>query len=486
MNLKIVFNAIGRLLIVLGILMTVPMLVGVIYGEPLIEIMYFLIPVLASLGIGFALRKTSHDQGHIYTREALFTTGFCWLIYSIIGAIPLYLTPSNYPTFLDAFFEMASGFTTCGASVATNVEALPNSIIFWRSFSHLIGGMGILVFTLAIVPKANKESSNIMKAEVPGPTFGKITPKLSETARLLYTIYLAMTVITAIFLLFGGMDLFDSIIFAMGTAGTGGFANRGLSIAYYDSRYIEMVLAIAMLAFGINFNLYYYAIFKSVRDSYKSEELWVYIGVILGASLIIFLNIFPMYDSVSYAGVNSFFTVSSIITTTGFVSADFGTWPLFSRFILTILMFVGGCAGSTAGGLKVSRIIMLFKSAFNQIKTSLNPLRVTVNKLDGKRVGDDVEDATIKYFVLYTLLFIVFMLIVSFDTNDFETAFTAVAATINNIGPSIGEFGPIESFAGMSALSKFTLSFAMLFGRLELYPMILLLSPFTYKNLKNK
>lgn len=486
MNLKVIFNAMGRLLIVLGVLMMVPMMVGIIYREPINELMYFVIPIVGSLGLGLFLKKKGRNQGHIYTREALFTTGFCWLIYSLIGAIPLYLTPSNYPTFLDAFFEMASGFTTCGASVASNVEALPNSIIFWRSFSHLIGGMGILVFTLAIVPKANKESTNIMKAEVPGPTFGKITPKLSETARVLYTIYLAMAVITAIFLLLGGMNLFDSVIFAMGTAGTGGFANRGLSVGHYDSRYIEMVLGIAMLAFGVNFNLYYYAIFKSVRESYKSEELWVYLGIILASSLIIFLNVYPMYDSLSYAGVNSFFTVSSIITTTGFVSADFGTWPLFSRFILTLLMFVGGCAGSTAGGLKVSRVIMLFKSAFNQIKTSLNPLRVTVNKLDGKRVGDDVEDATIKYFVLYTLLFILFMLIVTYDTNDFETAFTAVAATINNIGPCIGEFGPIESFAGMSDLSKFTLSFAMLFGRLELYPMILLLSPFTYKHLKNR
>ncbi len=486
MNLKIINYSIGRLLQVLSALMMIPLLVGILYREGFSSYINFIIPIGISLILGSILVKLSSDKGRIFTREAMFTTAFCWLLYSLIGAIPLYMTPSNYPTFLDAFFEMASGFTTCGASVATNIEALPHSIIFWRSFSHLIGGMGILVFTLAILPQANRESSNIMKAEVPGPTFGKITPKLSQTARMLYAIYLAMTVITTIFLLFGGMNLFDSVIFAMGTAGTGGFANTGMSVAYYDSRYIEIVLGVAMLLFGVNFNLYYYAIFKSIKESFKSEELATYILIIFVASLLIFINIWPMYDSLSYTAANSFFTVSSIITTTGYVSADFGQWPLFSRYILILLMFIGGSAGSTAGGLKVSRIIMLFKSALNQVKSSINPLRVTVNKLDGKRVDHDVEDATSKYFILYIILFIVFMVIVTIDTNDLETAFTAVAATINNIGPSIGEFGPVESYAGMSALSKFTLTLAMLFGRLELYPMILLLSPTTYKNLKNK
>lgn len=486
MNLKIVKNAIGRLLVVLGLLMLFPMIVAIIYREGLASVMHFLAPSIFSIAIGLILVKGSNDKGRIYTREAMFTTAFCWLIYSLIGAIPLFLTPSNYPSFLDAFFEMASGFTTCGASVATNVELLPNSIIFWRSFSHLIGGMGILVFTLAIIPKANKESSNMMKAEVPGPTFGKITPKLSQTARTLYILYLALTVITMIFLLFGGMSLFDSIIYAMGTAGTGGFANRGMSVGYYDSRYIEMVLAIAMLLFGINFNLYYYAIIKSARESFKSEELWVYLGIIFVSSLLIFINVAHIYNDPVYTGVNSFFTVSSVITTTGFVTVDFGQWPLFSRHILMILMFVGGCAGSTAGGLKISRIIMLVKSAINQVRTSINPLRVTVNKLDGKRVDDELEASTNKYFILYIILFLIFMVIVSIDTNDYQTAFTAVAATINNIGPNIGEFGPIETFAAMSNLSKLTLTFAMLFGRLELYPMLLLFSPISYKNLKNK
>ncbi|BFL71824.1 TrkH family potassium uptake protein [Anaerococcus nagyae] len=486
MNLKVVKNALGRLLQVLAILMIFPLIVSFIYKESLSDKLYFVIPILLSATIGTLLFKFSSEKGHIYTKEAMFTTASCWILYSIIGAIPLFLTPTNYPTFLDAFFEMASGFTTCGASVATDVEILPHSIIFWRSFSHLIGGMGILVFTLAILPKANKESTNLMQAEVPGPTFGKITPKLSHTARALYIIYLIMTAITTIFLLFGGMNLFDSIIFAFGAAGTGGFANRGISVGYYDSRYIEIVLAIAMFLFGINFNLYYYAIIKSVRESFKSEELKWYAIIVLTASILIFINISALYADKFYSGVNVFFTVISVITTTGYVSAHYGKWPMFSRNIIILLMFIGGSAGSTAGGLKVSRITMLCKSAVNQVKQTINPKRVTVNTLDGKRIDEEVEKSVNKYLVVYILLFVIFMLIVTLDTNDLETSFTAVATTFNNVGPGLGEFGPIESFANMGYLSKFTLTLAMLFGRLELYPMILLFSPITYKNLNNK
>lgn len=486
MNLKVVKNALGRLLQVLAILMIFPLIVSFIYKESLSDKLYFVIPILLSATIGTLLFKFSSEKGHIYTKEAMFTTASCWILYSIIGAIPLFLTPTNYPTFLDAFFEMASGFTTCGASVATDVEILPHSIIFWRSFSHLIGGMGILVFTLAILPKANKESTNLMQAEVPGPTFGKITPKLSHTARALYIIYLIMTAITTIFLLFGGMNLFDSIIFAFGAAGTGGFANRGISVGYYDSRYIEIVLAIAMFLFGINFNLYYYAIIKSVRESFKSEELKWYAIIVLTASILIFINISALYADKFYSGVNVFFTVISVITTTGYVSVHYGKWPMFSRNIIILLMFIGGSAGSTAGGLKVSRITMLCKSAVNQVKQTINPKRVTVNTLDGKRIDEEVEKSVNKYLVVYILLFLIFMLIVTLDTNDLETSFTAVATTFNNVGPGLGEFGPIESFANMGYLSKFTLTLAMLFGRLELYPMILLFSPITYKNLNNK
>ena len=468
------------------LLMVLPLLVGVIYREGFSNIFNFLIAILIAAGLGSLLVKFGDEKGHIYTKEALFITAACWVIFSIIGAIPLYLTPSNYNTVIDAFFEMASGFTTCGASVANDVETLPNSIIFWRSFSHLIGGMGILVFTLAILPKSNTESASLLQAEMPGPSFGKITPKLSETARMLYIIYLAMTVVTAIFLLFGGMDLFDSIIYAMGTAGTGGFANKGLSVGHYDSRYIEMVLTIAMILFGINFNLYYFALIRSAREGFKSEELYWYLGIIGVAALLIFFNIRNIYTDPAYRGVQSIFTVSSIITTTGYVSADFGNWPMFSKFILILLMFIGGSAGSTAGGFKVSRFVILFKSTINHIKKVVNPKRVAVNKMDGKKIDTELEEAVNKYLVLYILLFVVFMLIVTHDVENFEAAFEAVATSFNNVGPGLKDYGPITSFVKMKPISKLTLTIAMLFGRLELYPMLLLFSPSTYKKIRNK
>lgn len=486
MNLKIINYSLGRLLQVLALLMTAPLLVAILYQESLSNKIYFLIPILIAFCIGTTLTKIGDESAHIYTREALFITAACWVIFSGIGAIPLYLTPTNYHTFLDAFFEMASGFTTCGASVALDVELLPNSIIFWRSLSHLIGGMGILVFTLAILPKSNKESANLLQAEMPGPSFGKLTPKLSQTARMLYIIYLVMTIITTVFLLFGGMDLFDSIIYAMGAAGTGGFANKGLSVGYYNSRYIEMVLSIAMVLFGINFNLYYFALISSARESFKSEELYWYLGIIGLSILLIFVNIINFYGNIGYSLSQSIFTVTSIITTTGYVSADYGKWPMLSRNILILLMFIGGSAGSTAGGFKVSRFLILFKTTVNHIKRVINPRRVTVTKIDGKRMDKDLEEAVNKYLVLYILLFVVFMVIISYDVENFESAFAAVATTFNNVGPGLNDFGPVNSFAEMSQLSKFTLTIAMLFGRLELYPMLLLFSPYSYRRLSNK
>ena len=486
MNLKIINHTLGRLLQVLAALMAIPLLIGFLYRESTIDKINFLIPILLSLIGGTILVKLGDEDGHIYTKEAMFITAFCWVLFSIIGAIPLFLTPSNYPTMIDAIFEMASGFTTCGASVAVDVELLPHSIIFWRSLSHLIGGMGILVFTLAILPKSNTESSSLLRQEMPGPSFGKITPRLGQTARVLYIIYLLMTGITTIFLLAGGMDLFDSLIYAMGTAGTGGFGNKGLSIGYYDSRYIEMVLSIAMIMFGINFNLYYFAIIKSVREEFKSEELYWYLGIIGISSLLIFINIRGMYDSLAYTGVQSLFAVSSIITTTGFVSADFGAWPLFSRIILILLMFIGGCAGSTAGGIKVSRVLILVKSTINNIRRVVNPKRITVNKMDNKKIDKEVEYSVNKYLVIYIMLFIIFLFIISIDIGNFESAFEAVATTYNNVGPGLGEYGPITSFAKLSGLSKVTLTIAMLFGRLEIYPMLLLFVPQTYRKISNK
>lgn len=484
MNTKIIKFAIGKLLIILSYLMIIPLIVSIIYKEGLEHMLSFIIPVIVSFSTGKFLLSHGDDKSDFYLKEAMFIVAAGWIIFSVFGAFPLMLTPNEYPTYIDALFEMVSGFTTTGASVAKSVEVLPHSIIFWRSLSHLVGGMGILVFTLAILPKTNRHSSLIMQAEVPGPTFGKITSKLSQTARTLYIIYLVMTIITTILLLFGGMNIFDSIIYAMSTAGTGGFGNKDLSIGFYDSRYIEIVLGLAMVAFGINFNVYYYSIFRSIKEGTDSEELRWYIFIVIGASLLIFANIFMHYTNKSYAFSNSFFTVSSIMTTTGFVSADYSSWPMFSRLIIILLMFIGGCAGSTAGGLKVSRIIILIKRAFNQIRQSQNPKRITINRLDNKRVDYYTEDSVSKYFALYIFLFIVFLFIVAIDVEDFQSAFTAVATTINNVGPGIGDFGPLTSFADIGYLSKTALIFAMLIGRLEIFPILILFNPSTYRDLR--
>lgn len=486
MNLKIVKYSLGKLLIVLAGLLSLPLAIAFIYGESFADKINFVIPIVFSLALGFILSKRGDGSSHLYTKEAMFITAFTWVLFSLIGAIPLFLTKSNYNGYIDAFFEMVSGFTTSGASVALNVELLPHSIIFWRSLSHFVGGMGILVFTLAILPNSNKESSLLMQSEVPGPTFGKITPKLSDTARNLYGMYIVLTIITVILLLFGGMNLFESVIHAFGAAGTGGFSNKGISIGAYDSRYIEIVLAIMMAVFGVNFNIYFYAVTKNAREAVKSEELKWYLAVIIIAAGLIFSNIVTIYNDVFYSLVNSIFTVSSIITTTGYVSADFGTWPLFSKSVIIMLMFIGGCAGSTAGGLKVSRFVILVKGGINQIKESMNPKKITINRLDGKKVDSETEKSVLKYLVIYIMIFIVLFLIVSIDMNDFETAFAAVSTTFNNVGPGLGAFGPITTFAEMSKLSKLVLTIAMLLGRLEIFPMLLLLYPSTYRNLRNK
>lgn len=486
MNTKIIKYSIGKLLIILSVMMIFPLTISIIYREGFGNMLSFIIPILISFVLGKILEKSGSGDGDFYLKEAMFIVALGWISFSAFGAFPLLLTPYDYPTYLDALFEMVSGFTTTGASVAKRVEALPHSIIFWRSFSHFIGGMGILVFTLAILPKTNRHSSMIMQAEVPGPTFGKITAKLADTARVLYILYVVITLITVVLLLFGGMNLFDSIIYSMSTAGTGGFANKDLSVGYYNSRYIEMVLGFAMLAFGINFNVYYYSIYRSIKEGIKSEELKWYLIIAFVVISMIFINIYSMYSDKTYAFTNSFFTVISIMTTTGFVSADFGTWPLFSRNLIVLLMFIGACAGSTAGGLKISRVIILVKKAINQIRESQNPKRVTVNRLDGKRIDSATESAVGKYFVLYAVLFVIFLFIVSIDVNDFESAFTAVATTFNNVGPAIGLFGPITTYTDMSYLSKFALTIAMLMGRLELFPILILFNPSTYKNLRNE
>ncbi|HZK09753.1 MAG TPA: TrkH family potassium uptake protein [Clostridia bacterium] len=468
----------SRILQLEGILLLLPLLVSLIYREPFAYWGSFLGTAILVFAIGKLLSLFQPKDERIYAKEGLILASSSWLLMSIFGALPLWLS-GDYPHFLDALFETISGFTTTGATVATAVEDLGHSILFWRSFTHLIGGMGVLVFALAVFP-SGRGSIHMAKAEMPGPSFSKVVAKLSETARILYMIYLAMTVILTILLLIAGMPLFDSLCHAFATAGTGGFGIKNTSIAFYQSNSIESILAVFMILFGINFNLYFLLMMGQVKKFWKSEELRFYLGLIFGATVLIFIQ------THRYSGkalLDSFFTVASIITTTGFSTANFDIWPLLSRGILLLLMFIGAMAGSTGGGLKVSRTVILGKSGFRELIQARNPKRVIPLRFENQAVSRDQLRSISSYMSMYTLIFIGAFFILLLDLPNFISAFSAVAATINNIGPGFDIVGPTGNFASLSYLSKTTLSFCMLAGRLELWPVLVLFSPSTWKKI---
>ena len=481
MNIKMVFKVIGRLLIFVALLMLLPAAVGFYYQEKWETVGAFLLSAGLGVGIGALLNLQKVAIRSFFTREGLVIVSLSWLLISFLGGLPLYLS-GQYPTLADAFFEISSGFTTTGATVAVNVEALPRSILFWRSLTQMIGGMGVLVFVLAVMPQMKEDSIYLMKAEVPGPVFGKVVSKLGDTARILYKIYIAMTVVLTIALCAAGMPLFDSVAHAMATAGTGGFGIKNASIGYYDSAAIDIIIGIGMLAFGVNFNLYYLILIGKVKEFFKSEELRWYAIIVAVAVALIAFNVaaaspLPAADLLRHV----FFAVSSIITTTGFSTVDFDKWPLFSHIVLLLLMGIGSCAGSTAGGIKIARIVPTIKSAIAELRRSRNPKRVLVIQFEGKVVDTELIKSLGNYLLLYTMVFAVLLLIVALDSPDFETAFSAVAATFNNVGPGFGAVGPTGSFAGYSLWSKLALSFGMIAGRLEILPMLILFSPNTWK-----
>ncbi len=480
MNIKMIFKTVGRILLLEAFLLLFPLIVAFYYKEPTKNIMAFLVTILILLVIGGLFKSVKVKKRTFYAREGLVIVSLIWLLMSFFGGLPLYFS-QEYSGLADTFFEISSGFTTTGASVATNVEGLSRSILFWRSFTHLIGGMGVLVFALAIMPQINEDSIYLMKAEVPGPVFGKLVSKMGDTARILYLMYLAMTVILIIILWLAGMPFFDSMLHAFGTAGTGGFGIKNNSIAYYKSPLIEYILAIGMLVFGVNFNLYYFVLLRKFKEFFTSEELLWYLGIMFGSIALIMVNVYFMYPALENNFRNVFFTASSLMTTTGYSTVDFGHWPLFSHIILLLLMFVGGCAGSTAGGLKVVRVASSLKSAFSEISKIRNPKQIVTTKFDGKVLNSALLRALANYYFVYIFLFVVIMIIVSLDTPDFISAFSAVAATINNIGPGLGVVGPSSSYASLSDFSKIVLSFGMIAGRLELFPILILFSIGTWK-----
>ncbi len=477
MNRRMVLYMVGTVIKIEAALMLLPLAVSVVYKESCTK--DFLISILIAVVTGFALTLLSKPGSKvIYAKEGFVIVSLAWIALSAIGALPFYIS-REIPSYIDAFFETVSGFTTTGASILSDVEAMSKGLLFWRSFTHWVGGMGVLVFVMAIIPRVSDRTIHILRAEAPGPIVGKIVPKMKQTATILYIIYIAMTVILFVLLLAGGMPVFDSLIHAVGTAGTGGFSTKADSIGSY-SPYIQWVITGAMIAFGINFNLYYFMLIKRNKSAIKNEEFMTYAAIVIISTVIIAFNISPLYSTVSESIRHSAFQVATVISTTGFSTVDFNQWPGLAKTILFILMFIGGCAGSTAGGLKVSRIVLLIKTIKRELKRLIHPRAVDVVRLDGKKVAETTLTSLHSYFAIYAALFALVVILLGLDSFDLETNVTAAAACFNNIGPGLGAAGPAASYALFSPFSKVILSLTMLLGRLEIMPLVLTFSPSTW------
>ncbi len=478
MNRRMIINAVGLVLRVEAALLLLPAIVGVIYGERQTWLA-FLISAAISLVLGLLPKYFLKPRTHvIYAKEGFIIVAFTWIMLSIVGAVPLVLSGA-VTSYADAFFEIVSGFTTTGASVIPDVEALTHGVLFWRSFTHWVGGMGIIVFVMAILPNVSERPIHILRAEIPGPTVGKLVPRIKDTALILYLIYIGMTVIETIMLLFGGMSFFEGLLHAFGTAGTGGFGIKRDSIAGY-SPYIQWVITVFMVLFGVNFNLYYLALLRKFKAVVTSTELWAYLGIIISSVAVISWNIRHLFVGAEETIRTAAFQVSSIISTTGYATTDFNLWPNLSKNILLILMFIGGCAGSTAGGIKVSRIVLLFKLISNEVKRMLHPRSVSSLRFEGKTVDGHTRKGVSNYFLIYFVCLLAIFLALSFEPFDFETNFTAVVTCFNNVGPGFGAVGPTGGFGDYSAFAKIVLSFAMLLGRLEIFPIIIALAPVSW------
>ena len=478
MNRKMVFFLIGRILLLESALLLLPLGVALLYADN--GRIPFLITSALCAGLGLLLcRLFRTDNQLIFAKEGFFVTALAWLSVSALGALPFILS-GEITNYVDAFFETVSGFTTTGASILRDVESLSHSILFWRSFTHWIGGMGVLVLMVAIMPNLPGRTIHVLRAEMPGPTMGKLSPRLKDTAKILYLLYIALTLVELTLLVTGGMPLFDSAIHTFGTAGTGGFSLKADSIAGY-SPYLQWVIATFMMLFGINFNLYFLIFLRRFKSALRSEELWTYLGIILVSTGLICWNVTPLFEHFSDALRHAFFQVNTISSTTGFSTVNFDEWPTLSRMIMVLLMFIGACAGSTAGGLKVSRVVLLFKTARREIRHLLHPRAVTSIRFEGKPVDSTTLISVGTYFALYIGLFAGFWFLVSFQPGfDGVSNFTAVAACYNNIGPGLNLVGPALSYADYTPFIKLALAFSMLFGRLEVYPMLIFLSPSTW------
>ncbi len=477
MNYRIISYVLGCVLNIEGACMILPFFCSLIFDEP--NKWVFPLCSIICFAVGFPLILAGSKNKTMFAKEGLASVGLSWVIMSIFGALPFVISGS-IPNYIDALFETASGFSTTGASILSDVEALPKSMLFWRSFTHWIGGMGVLVFLVAIIPMSGGSNLHLIRAESPGPSVGKLVPRVKTTAKILYSIYMGLTLLEIFLMILGGLDWFESTTLSFGTAGTGGFGIRNSGIADY-SPYIQVVITVFMILFGIDFSFYYLMSMKKFRTAFKLEEVWIYLGIIVASVALIFFNIRDAYEGVGETLRHSAFQVSALITTTGYSTTDFDLWPQLSKTILLGLMFCGACAGSTGGGIKVSRIVILLKSIVKEIKVLAHPKSTIKVKMNGKIVEHETLRGINVFFAAYMMIFVLAILIISLDNFDFTTNFSAVVATISNIGPGFSRVGPTCNFSIYSPLSKLVLTLVMIIGRLEIFPILVLFSRKTWK-----
>ena len=471
MNKRKIVSFIGRIILIEAALMVLPLFVALYYGDG--DAWVFAVTILAALIPGVLMARVRQSDRRLSSRDGYFIVAATWIIISLIGAMPLYMA-GGFRSYWSALFEIASGFSTTGASVLAQPELLGHGVLFWRSFTHWIGGMGVLVFVMMVMPMENDNSMHLVRAEVPGPTAGKLVPRMRTTSMILYGIYAAMTMILLVLLLLGGMPLFDSFCIAFGTAGTGGFAVSSAGVAGYHSAYIEILLGIFMLLFGVNFNVYHLLLLGKVKDALKSEEVKAYLGIVITATVLISINTFSRVTGLGTTVRNAFFQVASIMTTSGFATVDFNFWPEFSKHTLVLLMIIGACAGSTGGGFKVSRLIILLKAMMAEVRHIITPKAINPVRMDGKPIDKETLNSIRIYAAAYLILICLFTWILSLDGKDLTTNVTAVLSCFNNIGPGLGGVGPMNNFGIYSDWAQVLLSLCMLTGRLEIFPMLLL------------
>jgi len=473
-NYPILTKILSRILLIEAALLAAPLVTAALYGESVLPFVWTILIVLAASFLLLIPGRRADDSLH--AREGFVSVALSWIAMGLFGALP-FVFSGVLPNYIDALFEIISGLTTTGASVLTEVEGLPRGVMFWRSFSHFIGGMGVLVFMMAVLPMDDQHSLHLMRAEVPGPVKGKLVPRMRTTARILYLIYIGLTLLEAIFLLCGGMTLYDSLITAFGTTATGGFHVYGSSIGAFDSVYVDMVVSVFMLLSGINFNLYFIVLIKRSLRGFRSEELAWYLGIIAFAVLTIGVNIAGQVGGFLPGLRYSFFQVASVMTSTGFATADFDLWPAYARTLLVLLMLIGACAGSTGGGIKVSRIVIAFKASFGEVRRQLFPRSVPRFSLDGERLDTTTIHTSMVYILLYGLITLVSCLLLSLQGFDAETTITSVIACMSNIGPGLSLVGPTGNFALWNGFGKLLLCACMLLGRLEIFPLVMLFAP---------